>query len=84
LAHYSNIMAVQDAATEFSKQFKAERSGGDYGEGTREMQTKNYISKKENERKRREMFDDALEKFAKKDIEGVSCFSNYPHVVLSR
>ncbi|DBB14040.1 hypothetical protein WJX82_011515 [Trebouxia sp. C0006] len=61
---------MQDAATEFSKQFKAERSGGDYGEGTREMQTKNYISKKENERKRREMFDDALEKFAKKDIEG--------------
>ena len=35
------------------------------------MQTKNYISKKENERKRREMFDDALEKFTKKDIEGV-------------
>lgn len=37
------------------------------------MQTKNYISKKENERKRREMFDDALEKFTKKDIEGVRC-----------
>lgn len=61
---------MQEAETESSKQFKQERSGGDYGEGTREMQTKNYISKKENERKRREMFDDALEKFAKKDIEG--------------
>lgn len=45
------------------------------------MQTKNYISKKENERKRREMFDDALEKFAKKDIEGVSCFSGHHYVV---
>ena len=36
------------------------------------MQTKNYISRKETERKRRELFDDALEKFQKKDIEGVS------------
>ncbi len=80
MARNSNVMAVQEAATEFSKQFKQERSGGDYGEGTREMQTKNYISKKENERKRREMFDDALEKFAKKDIEGVSCFSSHHHV----
>ena len=35
------------------------------------MQTKNYISRKETERKRRELFDDALEKFQKKDIEGV-------------
>lgn len=70
-----NAVYLQEAETESSKQFKQERSGGDYGEGTREMQTKNYISKKENERKRREMFDDALEKFAKKDIEGVRCFS---------
>ena len=38
------------------------------------MQTKNYISRKEVERKRREMFDDALEKFQKKDIEGVRCW----------
>lgn len=41
------------------------------------MQTKNYISKKENERKRREMFDDALEKFTKKDIEGVRGMVTY-------
>ena len=35
------------------------------------MQSRNYISRKENERKRREMFDDALDKFKGKDIEGV-------------
>lgn len=35
------------------------------------MQKKNYVTKKESERKRRELFDDALDKFAKKDIEGV-------------
>lgn len=63
-----SIMLGEDADS--AKQWKQERSGGNYGEGTREMQTKNYISKKENERKRREMFDDALEKFTKKDIEG--------------
>lgn len=47
------------------------------------MQKKNYISKKESERKRRELFDDALEKFAKKDIEGV-CNCQLFHVVLSQ
>lgn len=62
---------MQEAETPASKQFKQERSGGDYGEGTREMQSRNYISRKENERKRREMFDDALDKFKQKDIEGV-------------
>ena len=62
---------LQEAETDASKQWKQERSGGDYGQGTREMQQRNYVSKKESERKRREMFDDALEKFAKKDLEGV-------------
>lgn len=38
------------------------------------MQSRNYISRKENERKRREMFDDALDKFKAKDIEGVRTF----------
>ena len=66
------VLCVQEAETPASKQFKQERSGGDYGEGTREMQSRNYITRKENERKRREMFDDALDKFKDKDIEGVS------------
>lgn len=61
---------MQEKDSDSAKQWKQERSGGDYGAGTKEMQTKNYISRKETERKRRELFDDALEKFQKKDIEG--------------
>ena len=68
-----DVFARQAAEDDASKQWQQERSGGNYGEGTREMQKRNYVSKKESERKRRELFDDALEKFAKKDIEGVSC-----------
>lgn len=48
---------------------KLERSGGNYGAGTKELQARNYISRKEQERKRREVFDDALAKFTKGDIE---------------
>ena len=44
------------------------------------MQSRNYISRKENERKRREMFDDALDKFKQKDIEGVRAHMCYCYV----
>jgi hypothetical protein len=33
------------------------------------VQARNYVSRKEQERKRRELFDDALAKFNKNDIE---------------
>ena len=33
------------------------------------LQARNYVSRKEQERKRRELFDDALSKFNKNDIE---------------
>ena len=36
------------------------------------MQQRRYIDRREAERKRRELFDDALEKYQAKDIEGVS------------
>ncbi len=42
-----------------------------YPSGTKELQQKNYIQRKESERKRREMFDDALDKFKRGDIETV-------------
>ena len=38
---------------------KAERRGGNYGAGTKEIQARNYVTRKENERKRRELFEDA-------------------------
>mmetsp|Transcript_33746 Transcript_33746/g.80094 ORF Transcript_33746/g.80094 Transcript_33746/m.80094 type:complete len:339 (-) Transcript_33746:164-1180(-) len=43
--------------------WRRERGGGNYGAGTMEMQQRNYVSKKEAERKRREVFDDGLAKF---------------------
>merc|ERR1711924_574297 len=51
-------------------QFAAERAGWNYGIGTKELQQRNYISKMEEARKRRELFDDGLEKFRAKDYEG--------------
>jgi len=50
--------------------WKAERSGGNYGVGTKELQQRNYIARKEEARKRRELFDDGLDKFQSGDYEG--------------
>jgi hypothetical protein len=49
--------------------WKKERAGGNYGAGTKEIQARNYVQRKENERKRREMFDDALAKFKENEIQ---------------
>ena len=59
---------VQDDSAGAERQFKSERAGGNYGAGTKEIQAKNYTTRKENERKRRELFDDALAKFKKNQI----------------
>lgn len=53
---------------EAERKWKTERRGGNYGAGTKEMQARNYVARKEQERKRREMFDDALDKFKAGDI----------------
>ena len=53
------------------KQWQNERRGGNYGMGTKEMQAANYRNRKETEKKRRELFDIALGKFRKNDIQGV-------------
>ena len=58
--------------TDAERRWRDERSGGNYGQGTKEMQQRRYIDRREAERKRRELFDDALEKYQAKDIEGVS------------
>ena len=55
---------------ETAKMFQNERAGGNYGIGTKELQQRNYIAKKEDARKRRELFDDALDKFQAGDYEG--------------
>ena len=63
------ICDLQDDGDDAAKFFKSERRGGNYGAGTKEVQAKNYVSRKEAERKRRELFDDALERFNKNDVE---------------
>lgn len=59
----TSVFDDDDNLTDAEKRFRAERAGGNVGSGTREVQTRNYIMRKELERKRREMFDDALSKF---------------------
>lgn len=53
----------QEDADDAEKTFKRERAGGNYGAGTKEVQARNYVTRKETERKRRELFDDGLVKF---------------------
>ncbi|KAI7844917.1 hypothetical protein COHA_001565 [Chlorella ohadii] len=68
--NFGDMSALEEEElTEAEKQFKAERGGGNYGAGTKEMQERNYIARKEAERKRRELFDDALAKFKKGKVE---------------
>ena len=57
---------------------KKERNGGNYGSGTKEIQERNYIARKENERKRRELFDDALAKFKGGDVAVSSASKFHP------
>eukprot|EP00471_Norrisiella_sphaerica_P004673 CAMPEP_0184487546 /NCGR_PEP_ID=MMETSP0113_2-20130426/10186_1 /TAXON_ID=91329 /ORGANISM="Norrisiella sphaerica, Strain BC52" /LENGTH=265 /DNA_ID=CAMNT_0026869901 /DNA_START=245 /DNA_END=1042 /DNA_ORIENTATION=+ len=44
-------------------EFRKERAGGNYGAGTREVQMRNYITSKENERRRNEVFNNGLEDY---------------------
>jgi hypothetical protein len=63
--------AQEEDVSAQEKQFKTERRGGNYGMGTKEMQAANYRARKAAEARRRELFDQALSKFKKNDIEGV-------------
>lgn len=59
----------EEELTEAERMWRAERAGGNYGAGTKEVQTRNYIARKEAERKRREMFDDSLALFKQGKVE---------------
>ena len=62
--------------TDAERRFKSERAGGNYSSGTKEMQEKRYIERKEAERKRRELFYDALAMYKAGDLENVSLYSS--------
>lgn len=69
--NFGDMSALQDEdMDEAEKRWKSERRGGNYGAGTKEMQARNYVTRKEQERKRRELFDDALDKFKAGDLAG--------------
>ncbi|KAF8065729.1 alpha-mannosidase [Scenedesmus sp. PABB004] len=69
--NFGDMSALQEEVMDAAeRQAKSERAGGNYGAGTKELQSRNYVSRKEQERKRRELFDDALAKFNKGDVEG--------------
>ncbi|GIL82008.1 hypothetical protein Vretimale_1567 [Volvox reticuliferus] len=68
--NFGDLSALEEDGTDAAeKMWKKERAGGNYGAGTKEIQARNYVQRKENERKRREMFDDALAKFKENDIQ---------------
>lgn len=68
--NYGDMSALEfEELSEAEKKFREERSGGNYGAGTKEMQARNYVSRKEAERERRELFDDALAKFRSGKVE---------------
>ena len=65
----------EEELSETEKQFRTERAGGNYGMGTKELQAKNFMSRREQERMRRDLFDDALIKFKKGKVEEVGWWS---------
>ena len=68
--NYGDMTALEEEVlSDGEKMFKSERAGGNYGSGTKEMQQRNYLARKEDERKRRELFDDALTKFKSNQTE---------------
>mmetsp|Transcript_40745 Transcript_40745/g.103203 ORF Transcript_40745/g.103203 Transcript_40745/m.103203 type:complete len:348 (+) Transcript_40745:113-1156(+) len=68
--NYGDMTAMEgQEMDEAEAQWRAERGGGNYGAGTKEMQERNYITKKEAERKRREVFNDGMQKFGSGKIE---------------
>ena len=65
------VCVQEEELTEAEKRFRKERGGGNYGLGTKEVQEKRYIERREAERKRRELFSDALAMYKKGDLEDV-------------
>ena len=67
---FGDVTALEpEELTDEERQFRAERAGGNYGGGTREMQERNYQTRREAEVARRELFDAALVKFKAGKIE---------------
>lgn len=65
-------MPLQDVEeTEAEAQFRKERAGGNYGGGTKELQLMNFKKRQEQDARRNGLFESGLDKFYKKEIQGV-------------
>ena len=63
---------VQDVEeSEAEANFRKERAGGNYGGGTKELQLMNFKKRQESDARRNGLFETGLQKFNKKDIQGV-------------
>lgn len=60
----------EEDMSDMEKRFKTERGGGNYGDGTKELQARNYAKRKDGEAVREGLFEKALDLFQKKDLEG--------------
>ena len=73
------LLLQEPTLTDQEKQFKNERGGGNYGAGTRALQEQNFMARQKRDKLRKEMFEDALNKFRANDIEQVSAgLASYP------
>ena len=63
---YGDFSAME---VEKNSQFKSERAGGNYGQGTKEQQMNNYSRKRELENERLDMFDEAIALYNQKKFD---------------
>lgn len=67
---YGDMSALEEEElTEEEKLWRQEQRGGNFGYGTRQIQQKNYLDRKQRERERMELFEEAIRKLKKGEIE---------------
>lgn len=67
---FGDLSALQEEeTTEAEKMWRREQAGGNVGLGTREIQERNYLERKDLEKQRSKVFNDALGKFRSGSVE---------------
>lgn len=67
---YGDMSALEDEnMTEDERIWKREQAGGNVGYGTRQIQERNYLDKKQKEKERRELFEIGMKKFNEGNVD---------------
>ena len=67
---YGDLSALEEEEiSEDERMWRKEQSGGNVGYGTRQIQERNYLDRKQKEQERLELFEEALRKFKKGEID---------------